>query len=268
MKNCFCLVTHKYDDMIKAQLLRISQDLEGTDTDLYILFDVTTVQSLLGLISLVDDKKMGIFKTTKIYSFKEKDIVSALVSRGYRLEYYERIPVLFYGNIMTAFMKFFLDFNNYDYYWFKEWDVEYTGNWKTLIDKYSSIDDDYISKSVTADAKYNPTWWHAGEWDLTTMEPFKEEELVKTFNPLMRLSNRALRYLDKVYSEGNCGFYEIFLGTALKRAGYKIGGFYERGDLDLAGFKFLQKGRSLDIESLTRKNKLYHPVKIKYNIPR
>ena len=265
-KNCFCLVTHKWDDVTSAQWKRICDDI-GDSADLWILMDVTSDVSAAEATSMLREINSGVFsaKTTNVFSFDEVFVRKKLESRGYDLQYYEQPQNLFYGNIMSAFMAFYLqceeNSRGYDYYWFKEWDVEYTGSWKTLLDKYASNDDDYISRSMVHGTTYNPLWWHAGQYKTTTLEKFAKEDLIKTFNPIMRLSRKAMEYLDKVFSEGNSGFYEIFLGTVLKKAGFKLGGFLDNGDCELRGFKFLQRGRSLEQDDLTKKDMLYHPVK-------
>ena len=261
-KNCFCLVTHKYNSYVKNQWKRIKSELNDTGTKCYIMYDFSQPESKRDMISLVRDLENKELLMGDLFLFDEGVVRRYLTPRGYDIRYYEGIPNLFYGNIMLAFMQFFLSYQTYDYYWFKEWDVDYTGTWRFLLDEYDSVDDDYLSRSCKAGVEYDSSWWHHDQWHLTTLKPFDNEELIVTFNPIMRLSHRALEFLDKVYSEGNSGFYEVFLGSVLKRFKYKIGGFYEYGDLDLDTFTYLSGGKSLDLrKSELIHNKLYHPVK-------
>lgn len=262
MKNCFVLVTHKIDNYVLNKWTRMKSDFAMSDVSCYLAVDFTRLPQVDDSIlhSAVNDKVVDL---KDIWAFDEGSIKRYLQNIGYDIQYYEPGGRLFYGNIMLAFMTFFLNHYNFDYYWFVEWDVAYSGNWSYLCSKNDNNDADYISYSCLTNTYSNPSWFHYGQWSTKTIDPFKEEELVKTFNPIMRLSKRALEHLDMVYKKGNSGFYEIFLGTVLKRDGYKLGGFLENGDLTPDGFIYLPGGRSLDFNSVKVKpNKLYHPVKL------
>lgn len=260
--NCFCLVTHKYNDFVRKQWFEIMNELRDTNTKPVLLFDFTQLPAENGIDQLTRDFNDGLIDIINSVSlFDESIICNNLGKRGYDIRYYEGIPKLFYGNIMLAYMNFFFANQDFNYYWFKEWDVEYTGSWKYLIDKYENIDDDFISRSSALGTEYKKDWFHYGQWKTTTIPPFKDTEVIVTFNPLTRFSHRALDYLDYLYRQGNSGFYELFLGTVLRRKGFKIGGFREYGDLDMEGFDYLPNRKSLDSSKINKPNKLYHPVK-------
>jgi len=295
--NCFALVTHKYNDFVRQQWIKLKLELTDSSTKPFIMFDFSDKPSKEhDMALLIQDVNNGVISLEEMFLFDELVIRESVEKIGYDLEYYEDIPKksplyykaleayinlrlkqkgynvnfkyrpprpnLFYGNIMTAYMYFFLRHPDYDYYWFKEWDVEYTGSWRYLIEKYDKIDDDFISRTAFAGTEYKKKWFHYGQWKTNTIEKFKDSEVIVTFNPLTRFSHRALDYLDSLYRGGNSGFYELFLATVLRRGGYKLGGFKEYGDLDLDGFVYLPRGKCLDTSKIEIKsNKLYHPIK-------
>lgn len=263
MKNCFCLVAHKYDKFVREQWLTIQEDMKDSDISVFLLYDMTKKDSTSeDMLMLFRDLANNSIPEYRCHMFDEDEIRANLGRRNYDFQYYEGIQNLFYGNIMLEYMDFFLyeTKKSYDYYWFVEWDVFYNGNWRELVEKYDSNDADYVMCSSTMRNGYSHTWYHHDQWKTTTLAPFKDEELYVTFNPIMRLSKRAMTYLDHIYSEGNSGFYEVFLGTVLKREGFKIDGFYEHGDLDVATFTWLPHGSTFTEKHINAKQ-LYHPIK-------
>ena len=261
IKNCFCLVTHKYDVFVREHWLKILDDLRGTSTNPILLCDITGENKNEILKSVESDIERGLFTREKVFTFNEENVREYLESRRYVIKYYEPSGRLFYGNIMLAYMYFFLSHQSYDYYWFKEYDVDYTGSWRHLIEKYSSVDDDFLSRSSEVGNEYNKDWYHYGEWVTKTIPPFEDSEVIVTFNPITRFSYKALEYLDELYRGGNSGFYELFLGTVLKRGSFKLGGFREYGDLDIEGFTYIPNSGELPKSVVIEPDKLYHPVK-------
>lgn len=262
MKNCFVLVTHKIDNYILNKWTKIKRDFAGSNVSCCLAIDYTRLSGTMDETMFQSAIKNRVFDERDIWIFDEETVSEYLSGIGYDIQYYEPGGKLFYGNVMLAYMTFFLNHYNFEYYWFVEWDVAYSGNWSYLCSKHDSNDADYISYSFMTNTSVEPGWFHNGQWNFKTISNFKQEELVKTFNPIMRLSKRALDHLDDVFKNGNSGFYEIFLGSVLKRDGYRLDGFLEHGDLTPDGFIYLPGGRSIDF-NITKviPNRLYHPVK-------
>ena len=264
--NCVCFVAHKYDSFVRDQWLKLLSDLEKSETDVFLLFDMTDKDPTASdLTSFFKDLADRTIPEERCIMFYEDEVRDHLIARGYDIQYYEGISKLFYGNIMLKYMDFWHQHRkhrHYDYYWFIEWDVFYDGNWRDLISKWDNIDADYVSRSSTCGNEYKDNWCHHDQWKTTTLKPFEKSELFVTFNPIMRLSDRAMSFLDHVYSEGNSGFYEVFLGSVLKREGFTLDGFYEHDDLDVLSFTWLPHGKSFNRDTMNRdKHLLYHPMK-------
>ena len=68
--------------------------------------------------------------------------------------------------------------------------------------------EDFIPAQIN---EYSTDFWHARQYDFKENIPL--EKFLISFNPIMRLSKRALNVLDKSYRSGSSGFYEIFLAT-------------------------------------------------------
>lgn len=266
MKDYFVLVTHKIDAVSIARWAKVKRDLSSSDISCFLAIDTTRIYGTESEYYLRTAIENGAISREDLWEFNEDSVVSRLKPLGYEVKYYEPGGKLFYGNVMLAYMDFFInhDSSKISHYWFVEHDVAYTGNWLDLVKKYESIEADYVSFShLEEDTTADAGWFHYGQWETKTIDPFRESDLVKTFNPIMRLSRRALAFLDSLYREGNSGFYEIFLGTVLDKYGFTLDGFLDHNDTIRGAFTFLSGGRSVDLSSLTEcsSNKLIHPAK-------
>jgi hypothetical protein len=122
-------------------------------------------------------------------------------------------------------------------------------------------------------------WWDSLQ--LKTID-IQREQYIKSFNPIYRVSNRAMKFLDEFLSDGNVGHHEVLIPTVLNYAGYKIKDWGGTGEFVLPGFEnasyltnpdvhyLYYKGSTMrfrpeftreEIEYLKEDNKLYHPVK-------
>lgn len=134
-------------------------------------------------------------------NIRSEDVIlidsSILTSLGYRaLQEGKLVP----GSNHFPLFKFALEEDfAHDYYWMIEDDVRFTGNWKTFFDDVHSNDADYITSHV-----------HRC--------PMEEKKLFNSFNPIYRLSSRALRMLHhKFKNERICGHHEqTFVNLCLK----------------------------------------------------
>lgn len=163
-------------------------------------------------------------------------------------------------------LQFFLKHPGYKYYWCIEDDVVFSGSWNVFFENISQgLDYDFITSHIR---KYSDLgewrWWR------TLNGPDGKpprEDLVCSFNPIYRISAKALEYIDKALKAGHKGHHEVLLPSLLHAAGFTMADF---------GTKDNNLTPSLSYCTLTSmrwkpvfflpgwlKNKLYHPVKSK-----
>lgn len=173
-------------------------------------------------------------------------------------------------------MLFYLRNPQYDYYWFVEYDVIFTGNWNLLFQYYEDSVSDLISSHVEQYDESNSDWqW----WNVIKFidKNIQLKNRFKSFNPIYRLSKRALSFLHTYLSNGNAGYYEVLMPTALYNYGYSLedfGGtgqfvkpgnrnrFYVQGTYTNFGtMRYFPNYSIEEIIELGTSNKLFHPVK-------
>lgn len=91
-------------------------------------------------------------------------------------------------------MKMALKYDKYDYVWYLEYDVCYSGNWKTFFDKMNTLAHDFICERVTS--RYNePNWF----WWKYSREFKPWNRSFKSVNCISRLSRRFINALEDMY---------------------------------------------------------------------
>lgn len=199
--------------------------------------------------------------------------ISDIHSLGYEMLYDDSI----FGNVNFILQGFYKRYPDYDYYWSVEYDVVFTGDWRTLINAFEQTDSDLISCHIEKyDIKRNAhwDWWKPIVW---VEEEIPLERCVKSFNPIFCLSNRALSFLDGYFRKGNCGHFETIMSTALHFYGFKLtdmGGlgeftppefrnkFYVQGvGINNGTMRFRPEFLKEEIKALGVTDKLFHPLK-------
>lgn len=185
------------------------------------------------------------------------------------------------GSNHFPLFSFYRENPNYSHYWVIEDDIKYNGNWEVFFNNVakSSITADFLTSHVrNYEEEPNWFWWYTLKHDSGIKIPISKR--VRSFNPIYRLSNAALSFLNDAFLNGWTGHHEVSIPTLLNEAGFKIydlGGqgsfahpdykFYKKGEMDSCGelnsgsmrFRPLIKAEEIDKEFL------YHPVKIKKN---
>jgi hypothetical protein len=160
-----------------------------------------------------------------------------------------------------------------DYYWLIEYDVRYSGKWFELFDYFSQSDADFISSYIRYYSEEPNFFW----WKLEN--PDKEialENRVRSFNPIYRISERALKFLDIELKKGWVGHYEVVIPSLLYHAsGFEILDFGGDGLFTEQKNRFytsrtdmhgkITSGTMRYIPAMAkpglRPNMIYHPVK-------
>ena len=164
------------------------------------------------------------------------------------------------------------------FYWCVEYDVRYGGNWRDFFASFVDNSSDFLSSNIYH--YHQMPDWHW--WDLNGPgAPIPLPDRLRAFNPVFRLSRRALEFLHSALSSGWCGHYEVLLPTLLHHRGFSIEDFGGSGPFVRPGNSnrhYLapeptQRGRLTGSGTLRYRpevvdeerlpGKIYHPVKPK-----
>lgn len=138
------------------------------------------------------------------------------------------------GSNHFPLLKFFRENAGYDYYWLVEDDVRYGGDWKAFFDEFSENCSDFLSAYVER-YEENPQWFW---WRTLSTDQENETEkakLLKSFNPIYRLSRQALRCIDEHLKKGWRGHHEVLIPTLLYNRGFSIEDFGGKGTFVMPG---------------------------------
>ena len=224
-----------------------------------------------------------------LFHQKEPVITDALKNLNPFLFTYESLLDLNYipivmnivpGSNHFPVLQFFLNYQHYDHYWVVEDDVRFTGEWQYLFDFFNDYDHDFISCHIRR-FEQEPEWF----WWGSLVHRFKNipvDMRIRSFNPIYRISKRALHFIHCTLQEQWKGHHEVLLPTLLYHNGYKILDFGGDGDFIAVGSQdrfytsscgdpkgVLSEGtmrfRPVWNEPGDKINKLYHPVKVREN---
>lgn len=185
---------------------------------------------------------------------------------GFGILHHSHFPVL----------DFFLAHRDYDYYWFIEFDVRYSGDWELFLASFEPYTHDFIASHIRSYDE-EPLW----HWWGTLRHPEKtiaRSDCLRSFNVIFRISNRGLEFIDRAQRDGWQGFNEVSLPTLLHTGGYRIMDFGGDGRFtppELKNRSYTSHGmrdgllspfctmcwRPSRRKAGRRKNKLYHSVK-------
>lgn len=261
MKQVVVLVSHFYDENnILKKYNRLKEELDEEKYDVYFLYNVHDKHSVKIPqkinCCILDNADVGMLGYTSICN--------------------KMLP----GSCHFPMLLFFKQHPEYDYYWFIEYDVTFTSKWNVLMSAFESIDKDFISCHVEKyEVNKNGRWcW----WSIRNNSGYSLEKSLKSFNPIFKASNAALKYVDWYQSKGFYAHEEVIVCTCLYNAGFTIADFGGDGDFVLEGFKnrFYVQYEGVNngtmryrplyslelIKSENKEAKLYHPLKEKvYN---
>ena len=194
-----------------------------------------------------------------------------------RLGYIPIVMRIIPGSNHFPVLQFFRDHPGFTYYWVIEDDVRFNGKWEYLFDFFNRYEHDLISSHIKR-FRDEPDW----NWWNSLSHPSKiirSEKRIRSFNPIYRISGKALGFIHVALSDKWVGHHEVLLPTLLYHGGFTILDFGGDGDFVSAGNRNRfytsrtpdTKG-SLLYEGTMRYrpawdtpgsgvNKLYHPVK-------
>lgn len=251
-KNVILFATHMMNEEVLKRFLLIQKAVDD-ETDIYILYHKRSGEVVLP----IDKVQYYFFTMQSLRKLKYTPIKETLVP----------------GSNHFALLQFYKEFPDYEYYWNIEYDVCFSGDWRYLFNTCASTDADlitsHVERYIEAPRWY---WWHTLELKdmIISMNGF-----CKSFNPIYRVSNRALSVLDSTLAKGNIGHHEAFIPTVLNYFGLTIRDFINIPEGVSQGlYKPACQSESqfyagsmrfrpqIEESEMTEKNILYHPVKL------
>lgn len=253
--DVFLLLTDKDSAPVAETFALLKQGLH-VDQQAYVLFHQKT------------GVKPVTYPSAATYTFTNDSL--------FKLAYIPIAGSLIPGSNHFPLLQFYLEHPGYDYYWVIEDDVRFNGHWKDFFDSFAQADHDFISCHVRRHTE-EPGW---GWWN-TLIHPDIEiplTERVRSFNPIYRLSKKALQFLHQSLSDCWIGHHEVLIPTLLLRAGFSLLDFGGTGHFVPQHLenRFYTSGTINDGKDLsegtmryrpawpavgTDLNKLYHPIK-------
>jgi hypothetical protein len=257
----FAVATHKFDRAIYRNNDRIHRQL-GRDYKFIVHYDAT---------STPDVELPRLDYPVLPFNFKE------IRTKFPHLRQSKIVP----GNKYPAYIELLTAFPEIQYFWFVEYDVRFSGNWRTLVDTCRRSDADMLGCHIrTRQEIPDWDWWPSIQ---NMHDPQRQLPGIRAFTWAVRLSRRAMDLIaQRCIEDGWTGHLEALLPSLLHDAGMRveeIGGrspftpperrglFYSsefgisspslNGDFGLGSNRF---GPPLLFWG-ARRNRLYHPVK-------
>lgn len=253
MKNAALLLTHELNSRTEELFDRI-QSAFGQFGDTWLL--------------LHDEKKSF---STSLNSFRFD--YTEIKNLGFRMIADTLIP----GSNHFPLILFKRQHPEYTGFWVIEYDVHFNGDWTPLFDRYSADKADFCSCHIRT--YQEEPLWHWWLLDHRT-EHVPLPERLRSFNPIYKISARALEAVDTWLRNGWLGHHEVLLPTLLHKHDFKVLDFGGDGSFVAAGFQnsfYTSRSFSLageigagsmryrpvisDSEFNQRGNLLYHPRK-------
>lgn len=252
--NAFLFVTHKVNSEILERFLKLQYETKSFGNSFFL---INQENNKVPELDTYDNITPYIFNTNSLNTLNYEPIRETIIP----------------GSNHFATLQFYIDYPIFNYYWVIEYDVIFTGNWSVLFSTLNNVDADFIASHIERFTD-NPhwIWWETLHLDNIILQDY---QYIKSFNPIYRISNRALSYLDSLLkNRNNWGHHEVLIPTALNHSDFKIQEFGGNGEFALTGCsdcssfvtnylneKTIRYRPPIKKEELCMKNKLLHPCK-------
>lgn len=201
-------LTHVWHEHVRSRYRRLADDMPP-DHDLVVAFDVTDA----------DPDAVAAARRTvdaDLYRFRFSDLSTSGYPQPWAGDNDGRLVP---GNVGLLLLHLHRGSGRYERCWLIEYDVEYTGEWRGFFETFRGNGSDLLGTTLQPHrAQPEYYWWDSVEPHV----PLAREDLYRGFFPVMRITGRGLRALDRAYSEGWSGHYEVVLPTALLHHGAEI----------------------------------------------
>lgn len=251
MKTAIIFLTHKCNEEIVRQIRKL-QDEANLFGDIFVCYQSD---------KCVLDKSINV--NTFPFSLEELN----------ELNYNSWGHTLMNGNSHLILLYFFKKKNDYDFYWMIEYDVRFNGHWATFFSYFADKLTDFVSAHIGTYAD-EPKWTHW--YDMKSSDiPLNNKTLRKSFDPIFRVSKKAVLALQKRCELGDTGHFEVLMPTVFKYNNLGILDFggegrYSVKDMfykeylsgDYAEKTFTHRFRPTYMENeMIIPNMIYHPIK-------
>lgn len=245
MKQAILLLT---DNSCSDNIAEMAYEVNSSDPScaLYVLYHQKE-QATSSLLQKVPADRVYAFSSDMLYESGYSPIGDGLVP----------------GNVHIPVLRFFLEHSDFDYYWVIESDVRYFGRWSHFFENFQHDESDLLASYITRyDDDKGWIWWYSFSAADVDVNPL---EMVRSFNPIYRLSNRALKTVHEKMSQGWSGHFEVLIPTILSLEGMAL---RDMGDNNVFGGKYKLYDKDtmshlpLPVQAL-RQGMIYHPVKEK-----
>jgi hypothetical protein len=262
MKNALLYLTHIWTPEIQSEFEK-----------LYFMKDTDVPETWL----LLDSKTPGSGKIAqkheRCHLFDAEEMM--------RLPYPHNEGSRFVDHCHFSLLDFYFKHPSFDFYWFIEYDVRFTGKWETLFNAFKSFNHDLISSHIRRyPQKPSWRWWNHFHHPTKTIP---KKYLLRSFNVIYRISNRALQFIHEAQIDGWSVLNESTFPTLLYNNDFTILDFGGNGEFIASGFKnrfytsYSTKSATLSLgtqrfrpphkKAGPRKNTIYHLVKTKGMLP-
>ena len=119
----------------------------------------------------------------------------------------------------------FFKCHSYRHYWLIEGDVEFSGDWATLLHAGSASEAGLLGSHVRCHRdSLDFVWWDSlsAPFPQSLKMPWRPGKLRRAFLPVFRISSDAIRLIDRLHSRGCTGHHEVLLPTAIFNAGLDV----------------------------------------------
>ena len=189
---CFVLFSRTIDKNAK----KLAQQFKGNSD-----FCVLTYDDMGEAKDVVDDGVRHV-----VYNRRSLSTVFSGSAPKFAMENWAIMP----GNLDLAHLLFVNQNKNYDYYWFCEDDVRYTGDMASFIQKFNHNTDALLATNYRG---YGPEWWPQNSYTSPVEGSMSDKSV---FLPFFRISNTAAHKLINAYANGWSGHHEITWPSVLR----------------------------------------------------
>lgn len=232
-RNAVLLMSHFFNETIEKKYNRLVKELDPNRYEVFLILNVNDKASVQNIST---DTRLCIY---------DADDLNKL---GYTPIYEKLLP----GSCHFPVLKFYLEHPTYAFYWFIEYDVEFTAPWNVLMSAYNQDHTDFIAPFI---AQYNDS--QAKKWNWWTLQNnsgFPLSESMRAFHPICRYSSAALLAIDDYQKKGYSAHSELLIPTCLYHAGLKLAQFGSWGK----GVRYRPPYKT---DELKEYGILYHPIK-------
>jgi hypothetical protein len=124
------------------------------------------------------------------------------------------------GNMDLPVLYFHAKHPEYAHVWVVEYDVRFSGRWGAFFGAFDDSDADLLGTTLMRYAEF-PEWDHWHWLDLPWLD-LAEDEQLRSFLPVYRISNEALDCLHDAYAREHAGHHEALIPTILNKQGLRI----------------------------------------------